>query len=192
MGMSIGQTTSRPRGRDQVTNALLPATEQLCARGQPSTITVNDIAHEADVTTSLLYFYFDSKDELILATLRSIASDMDALAAGTTDPGEMAAGVSISLRNRPAFVRILAWLVLEGRSITQEMGGHPFLQRLVATLATSQSDDPITQAGTVVAMLLSNALLSPGINIALGRDADDVRLVDALDKSIARTLTAQI
>ncbi|MCL1602097.1 MAG: hypothetical protein M3112_11295, partial [Actinomycetia bacterium] len=140
----------------------------------------------------LLYFYFDSKDELILATLRSIASDMDALAAGTTDPGEMAAGVSISLRNRPAFVRILAWLVLEGRSITQEMGGHPFLQRLVATLATSQSDDPITQAGTVVAMLLSNALLSPGINIALGRDADDVRLVDALDKSIARTLTAQI
>jgi AcrR family transcriptional regulator len=152
---------------------------------------VNNIAREADVTTSLLYFYFDSKDELILATLRSIATEMDAVAAGTTDPGEMAATVSRSLRDRPAFVRILAWLVLEGRSITQEVGGHPFLQRLVATLATNESDDPITQAGAAVAMLLSNALLSPGINVALGRDADDVRLIDALDASIEAALTAQ-
>ena len=191
MGMSMDREATRPRGRDQVTKALLKATEQLCATGQPSTITVNDIADEADVTTSLLYFYFDSKDELILATLRTIASDMDALAAETTDPGEMAAAVSVSLRDRPAFVRILAWLVLEGRSITQAMGGHPFLQRLVATLTTNQSDDPITRAGAMVAMLLSNALLSPGINIALGRDADDVRLVDALDASINSALTAQ-
>jgi AcrR family transcriptional regulator len=152
---------------------------------------VNDIAHEAGVTTSLLYFYFESKDELILVTLRSIATEMNALAAGTTEPGEMAATVSRSLRDRPAFARILAWLVLEGRSITQGMGGHPFLERLVATLATNQAGDPITTAGAVVAMLLSNALLTPGINVALGRDADDARLVEALDASIAAALTAQ-
>jgi AcrR family transcriptional regulator len=191
MDLTPDRVATRPRGRDQVTTALLKATEQLCVTGQPSTITVNDIAHAANVTTSLLYFYFDSKDELILATLRSIASDMDALAAATTDPAAMAAAVSTSLRDRPAFVRILAWLVLEGRSITQEVGGHPFLQRLVATLATNESDDPITQAGAAVAMLLSNALLSPGINVALGRDADDVRLIDALDASIEAALTAQ-
>jgi AcrR family transcriptional regulator len=191
MDLTPDRVATRPRGRDQVTNALLESTERLCTTGQPSTITVNEIAHEADVTTSLLYFYFDSKDELILATLRSIASDMDALAAATTDPAAMAAVVSTSLRDRPAFVRILAWLVLEGRSITQGMGGHPFLQRLVATLATNESDDPITQAGAVIAMLISNTLLSPSINVALGRDADDVRIIDALDASIEGVLTAQ-
>ena len=191
MDTALNRPSARPRGRNQVTNALLAATERLCATGQPSSITVNDIAHEAAVTTSLLYFYFESKDELILATLRSIATEMDALAAGTTEPGKMAAAVSKSLHDRPAFVRILVWLVLEGRSMTQEMGGHPFLQRLVATLATNEADDPITNAGAVVAMLLSNALLSPGINVALGRDADDMRLVDALNASIATALTTQ-
>jgi AcrR family transcriptional regulator len=191
MDTALDRIPERPRGRDQVTNALLAATERLCAKGQPSSITVNDIAHEAGVTTSLLYFYFESKDELILVTLRSIATEMNALAAGTTEPGEIAATVSRSLRDRPAFARILAWLVLEGRSTTQGMGGHPFLERLVATLATNQAGDPITTAGAVVAMLLSNALLTPGINVALGRDADDARLVDALDASIAAALTAQ-
>jgi len=189
MDAALDQVSIRPRGRDQVTDALLAATERLCATGQPSSISVNDISREARVTTSLLYFYFDSKDELIVATLRSIASDMDSLAMGLTDPREMAAAVSEALRHRPAFARILAWLVLEGRSISQEMDGHPFLQRLVATLATNRSDDPTTQAGSVVAMLLSNALLTPGINVALGRDADDERLVDALDASIAAALS---
>jgi AcrR family transcriptional regulator len=149
---------------------------------------VNDIAQEANVTTSLLYFYFGSKDDLVIATLRSIVSDMDALAAGAADPREMATVVSSSLADRPAFARIIAWFVLEGRPIAKEMGDQPFLRRLVVTLAAQESDDPQTEAGAAVVILLANAFLSGGINLALGRESDDERLVRALDDSIGRIL----
>lgn len=177
-----------PRGRDQVTAALLAATEGLCASSQPSSFTVSDIAQEANVTTSLLYFYFKSKDDLVIATLQSMASDMDALAAGAANPHEMATVVKRSLTDRPAFARIIAWFVLEGRPIAEEMGNQPFLQRLIVTFAADESDDPHTEAGAVVAILLANAFLSGGINLALGREGDDERLVRALDDSIAGIL----
>lgn len=191
MSAAIDTSSTRPTGRDQVTEALLLATEALCATNQPSSFTVNDIAHEADVTTSLLYFYFQSKDDVVLATLRSIASDLDALAGGATGPADMATVVSMSLSDRPAFARIIAWLVLEGRSITEEMGDNPFMRRLVMTLAAGEAEDPHTQAGAAVALLLANAFFSGGINMALGRERDDERLSDALDDSIVGMLTDQ-
>jgi AcrR family transcriptional regulator len=112
MNATLESGATRPSGSAQVPAALLAATERLCEVGQPSSFTVAEIAREANVTTSLLYFYFQSKDDIILATLRWIASDLDAVAA---TPGEMAAAVSHALIDRAALARILAWLVLEGR-----------------------------------------------------------------------------
>lgn len=191
MSTVLETSPTQPRGRDEVTAALLSATEVLCASSQPSSFTVNDIAQEANVTTSLLYFYFGSKDDLVIATLRSIASDMDALAAGSVDHREMVAVVSRSLTDRPAFGRIIAWFVLEGRPIAKEMGDQPFLRRLVATLAANESDDPHTEAGAAVVILLASAFLSGDINSALGRDSDDERLTKALDDSIGGILMGQ-
>jgi AcrR family transcriptional regulator len=189
MNATLESGATRPSGSAQVPAALLAATERLCEVGQPSSFTVAEIAREANVTTSLLYFYFQSKDDIILATLRWIASDLDAVAA---TPGEMAAAVSHALIDRAALASILAWLVLEGRGLTEEMGDHPFLRGLMLTLAMGPTDDPHTQAGAVVTVLLSNALFAGGINGALGRQRDDRRLPDALDRLIATQLDAQL
>ncbi|MCL1588407.1 MAG: TetR family transcriptional regulator [Actinomycetia bacterium] len=191
MSTTLEPGATRPSGRSQVPIALLAATERLCTVSQPSSFTVADIVREANVTTSLLYFYFASKDEIILATLRSIASDLDELAAEVSSPNEMATAVSSSLMDRPAFARILAWLTLEGRAVTKEMGDHPFLARLMTTLATDESTDPHTQAGSVVAVLLANAFFSGGISEALGRQRDDERIPGALDELISTVLTPQ-
>jgi AcrR family transcriptional regulator len=191
MSATLEPGASRPSGRDQVPNALLAATERLCEVGQPSSFTVADIARDANVTTSLLYFYFPSKDDIVLATLRSIASDLDSVATELSGPNEMATAVSRALLRRPAFARILAWLVLEGRGLTKEIGDHPFLRRLMTTLATNKSTDPQTQAGTVVAILLANAFFGGGISETLGRERDDERLPGALDELIATVLTPQ-
>ena len=131
MSGSLSTSSAWPSGRDQVTDALLTATERLCATGQPSSFTVKDIARESGVTTSLLYFYFESKDDLIVATLKMIASDADALAAHSGNAQDMAAEVGRFLMGRPAFARIIVWLILEGRSVTDEMGDHPFMRRLI-------------------------------------------------------------
>jgi AcrR family transcriptional regulator len=172
---------SRPAGRDQVVASLLLATERLCSTRQPSSVTVREIASEAGVTTSLLYFYFASKDGIIVATLRSVASELDAAAAGAGSAQEMAAEVSRLLIERPAFSRIIAWLILEGRSITEEMGDHPFMRRLMTAFVETDPEDPHTRAGAVVTMLLANALFHRGVNVALGRSSDDERLIQALD-----------
>lgn len=191
MSTDCETATTRPSGRVEVTAALLSATERLCVVSQPSTFTVADIARQANTTTSLLYFYFESKDDIVIATLRWIATELDAVATDAT-PGEMAAAVSRSLSARPAFVRIISWLILEGRSVTVEMGDHPFLRRLLVSLSADNADDAHTQAGAVIAVLLSNALFSGDINAAIGRKRDDHQISDALDGCIVALLNPQL
>ena len=71
------------------------------------------------------------------------------------------------------------------------MGDHPFMRRLIATLATDQTEDPFTPAGVVVSLLLSNAFLSGPINVSLGRESNDHRIVAATDELIAALLSTQ-
>ena len=161
---------------------MLAATERLCATGQPSSFTVRQIAAEAGVTTSLLYFYFESKDDIVLATVRSISAEIDAAVAGEIDVGSISSATSRMLAEHPAFPRLLAWLVLEGRSFS-ELSDAPFLGGLVRMFAERGSSDPGTDAGAVVTMLLGNALFLGDINAALGRPKNDKPLIHALDRA---------
>lgn len=97
----------------------------------------------------------------------------------------MASIVARFFIERPAFPRIMAWLVLEDRNITEEMGDHPFLRRLIGTFAEQAEVDPNTQAGVVVIMLIASAFLYSPANVALGRDRADERLIQALERMVA-------
>lgn len=176
---TANNSPATPQGRDEVSASLLAATERLCAEGQPSSFTVRRIASEAGVTTSLLYFYFGSKDELVLATVRSIAADVDASVAESVGIAAMASDMRRLLEGRPAFARLLAWFVLEGRSLA-ELAEDPFLARLVSAFADFGSPDPTTDAGAVVTRLLGDALFAGDVNRGLGRTRDDTRLFEAL------------
>jgi AcrR family transcriptional regulator len=184
MKASSNAATPTPAGRDEVTVALLAATERLCATGQPSSFTVRQIASEARVTTSLLYFYFKSKDDLILATVRSIASEIDVAVAGADGVGAIASAVSRALAERPAFPRLLAWFVLEGRGFA-ELSDDPVLERLVAAFTSDGAPDAHTHAGVAVTLLLGNALLGGAVNEGLERSSHDERLIQALDRALA-------
>ena len=134
------------------------------------------------MTTSLLYWYYKSKDELILATVRSIAVEIDAAVAGEVDVASISSAVSQMLDEHPAFPRLLAWLVLEGRSFA-DLRDDPFLGRLIAMFTESDSSDPGRDAGAVVTMLLGNALFRSDVNVVLDRPKDDARLIQALDQA---------
>lgn len=168
-----------PSGREQVTDALLAATEKLCAKGQPSSFSIKEIAAEASVTTSLLYFYFASKDDIVLATVRAIASEIDAQVAESDSASDIASAVSRALVERPAFPRLLAWFVLEGRGFG-ELSDDPVLARLVSAFG-GDSADAITDAGVAVTLLLGNALFVDAVNEGLQRSRGDTRLRQALD-----------
>lgn len=197
-GATAQAEATTPEGRERVTAAVLAATERLSATGQPSSFTVRQIAAEAGVTTSLLYFYFKSKDDIILATVRSVSAEIDAAVASHEGVDDISSATSRMLAEHPAFPRLLAWLILEGRSFT-ELSDDPFLNRLARMFTVGDSADPDTDAGAVVTMLLGNALFRGNINVALGRQRDDKRLIEALDgarvafvSEAAKQLTSEV
>ena len=174
---------SKPVGREQAVASILMATERLSEQGQPSTFTVREIAAEAGVSTSLLYFYFSSKDAVVLATLRSIAAEIDGELQESVDLVQTAAVVQRFFVKRPGFPRILAWILLEGGSFVQ-LKDDPILTRFKSGFAGVGARDPFTSAGVVVTMLLGNALFQAGVNGGIEREPTDMRLGQAVNQSV--------
>ena len=146
------------------------------------------------MTLGLIHHYYESKDALVAATLRSIATDIDRVAtdalASTGDRGEMVRAVWQMLQERPAFPYIVTWWLLDGRNVTEAMGDHPFLRRLVGSLGGAVDADGVTLAGVVIAQILGGTVLRVGINRSLGRPIDDRALSDRMESAVVETVNA--
>jgi AcrR family transcriptional regulator len=176
-----------PRGADEVRHALIEACERLCATQPPPSVSIRDVAAQANVTSGLVHHYFESKDQLLAATVTSIATNVDDTARAVLDEGgdnaAMLRAVRRVLDERPAFRSIVLWWAVSDRDVTELMGGHPFLRTLVARLGGPGGADALDRAGTIIAMLLAGQLV-PGINRALGRQLDDPAVGDLLAEAI--------
>ncbi len=178
--------TPAPSGRDEVTEALLSATASLCTQRLPDSVSIRDVAREAAVAPGLVYHYFGSKDGLLRATVDLLAIDITRVAAEEQDAAEMVKAVCRYLIANPAFSRILSWMALEGRTVTDEMGGHPFIQVLATKIAEQYpGDDVLDRIGVAVTTLMAGGLLVPQVNQTLGRTPDDEALVELLASMIA-------
>jgi AcrR family transcriptional regulator len=176
-------TPTQTASRDDYEQRLLLATERLAEREQPANITVRKIAEEAGVATGLLYSYFASKEELILATVKSMALDMEDLLKESTGIEAAIASGTQFLINRPSLPRLIAWVILQGGSL-DELKHDPILVRLKSDFTEMGFADPEIHAGVVASMLLGNALFQAGINSAIENDPTDERLSQALSQTI--------
>ncbi len=186
---SASTPSGKRAGREQTIRSLLIAAERLSTRQQPASFSVRDIATEAGVSTGLLYFYFPSKEALILATLQSMATDVGALLEDIDGIGRIVDIASAFLVERPAFPRLLAWVLLEGGDFA-ELRDDPILTRLKDEFGDLGVSDPATSAGVVVTMLLGNALYQPGVNTAIERDPNDEGLGNALKRQVMAYLAS--
>jgi AcrR family transcriptional regulator len=164
--------------------ALIAATEHLCTTRNPATVTIRQVAAEAEVSPGLVYHYFDSREALMAATLQHIAAEIDTTAAAAESPEQMGQATLAFLWERPAFARIIASMALDGTDITTAMGDHPLIRRLGGALG-GDPEVAQTRVGTVVALLVSAGAFGPGINRALGRDPGDPRLLEALSAALS-------
>jgi AcrR family transcriptional regulator len=106
-----------PRGREEVCAALIAAAADLCSEGIPALISVRDIAAHANVNHGLVHQYFGSKDALVAATIEQLARERAAIVQRAPDE---ATAVHAALRFQhanPAYTRLLAWWLLEGRDL---------------------------------------------------------------------------
>lgn len=108
-----------PRGREEVCAALIEAAVDLFSQGIPALVSVRDIAAHANVNHGLVHQYFGSKDALVAATIEYLARERAAIVERAPDE---ATAVHAALRFQheyPAYTRLLAWWLLEGRDIKE-------------------------------------------------------------------------
>jgi AcrR family transcriptional regulator len=88
-----GRRTARPSGDDREA-AILATAEDLLDRRPPSAISVDDLARGAGISRPTFYFYFPSKDAVLLTLLDRVVAEADAAAqaAFAGPPGHTRAG----------------------------------------------------------------------------------------------------
>jgi AcrR family transcriptional regulator len=159
--------------------ALLDAVERIFTHDSPSTVSMRMIAKEAHCSLGLAYNYFASKDALIGAALDRMAKRITADAAGTDDPREALLALLDSMRANAAFPRLMTWLVLEGHDVSSVMTGHPLIQSVAAVAAERGVKDPATLAMTMGLLAIGTFTYGPLLNLAVGREPDDSRLLES-------------
>ena len=87
-----GRRPARPSGDDREL-AILATAERLLAEKPLATISVDDLARGAGISRPTFYFYFPSKDAVLLTMLDRVVAEADealhqAFGAGPTDPRE--------------------------------------------------------------------------------------------------------
>src|SRR5947209_1383332 len=75
-----GRRASRPSGDDREL-AILATAERLLARTPLSAISVDDLARGAGISRPTFYFYFGSKDAVLLSLLDRVVAEADAASA---------------------------------------------------------------------------------------------------------------
>ena len=82
----MGVAARRQREKEERKTAILEAAEKVFVAKGVGTATMDDIAHEAELSKGTLYLYFDSKDELYLEiavrAVRDIVAAFEAAEAG--------------------------------------------------------------------------------------------------------------
>jgi AcrR family transcriptional regulator len=158
-----------------VASLVAAATELFAARG-PDGVSLREIAAHAGLNYGLIHQYVGSKDDLlrvVIAHSTQTTAARFAEAAGVSEALELLQGpVGVE---RPAYPRLLAWAILQGRDPRELAGPSPALPQLIAmlpetgTYAAVADPDPDHHGRAAAAAIPDNAPGAPDL-------ADDPRL----------------
>jgi AcrR family transcriptional regulator len=188
---SAPQTRTRPTGREEVRKAVLEAATRLFVGRGPASVSLRDIAEEANVNLGLLHRHFGSKSELISAAVAQLVEDFGPstgdVFASPEMPDELTQLVTAPPQAHSAFVRMIAWLLLDGNESATLEASHPAIARLVQRLGADGLDDEDARCvGAVVAALALGWLLyAPFLRAA-------AQLDDLPPEHVRKVLTAAI
>ena len=178
--MNMGSLSKSERTRER----LLDAVDQLSASGPMSAITMRAITDEAECSLGLAYRYFSTKEELLGAVLDRAASYITGDLEATQSPGDLTSQAWKRMAERPVFVRLFTWTVLEGIDVTEIMSKHPFLQILGQQAASVGDADPKSAAAAIGIITISGGLFAPTFNTAAGHRPDDKAVNERLLQAV--------
>jgi AcrR family transcriptional regulator len=166
---------SAPRGREDVREALIAAASELFAQRGPAAVGVREIARYAQVNHGLIHRHFGSKHGLLQAVLGHLASEI-ATNVGEAGPDEALGGLVGSVlgatSKQGAWLRIMAWAILDGVDIGEIQGKFPMAERMVAAARSNAQGplDPEARVTLIMSAGLGMMLFGPFLQRATGQD----------------------
>jgi AcrR family transcriptional regulator len=198
-----------------VASLVSAATELFAARG-PDGVSLREIAAHAGLNYGLIHQYVGSKDELLRLVIARSTSTTAARFAQAADVGEALELLQGPVgADRPAYPRLLAWAILQGRDPRELAGPSPALPQLIAMLpgagaaaavggtggdpadcaaddhavaASDLADDPRLRAAAVAALTLGWSLFGTFVSHAAGLDDVAPAEAHAAVQSLARRI----
>jgi AcrR family transcriptional regulator len=169
------KSESTPRGREDVREALIAAAAELFALRGPTAVSVRELAQHAKVNHGLVHRHFGSKHGLLQAVLSHLAADI-ASQVGEASPDEALGGLVGSVlgatSKQGAWLRIMAWAILDGADIGDIQGQFPMAERMVAAARANSKGtlDPEARVTLIMSAGLGMMLFGPFLQRATGQD----------------------
>jgi AcrR family transcriptional regulator len=164
-----------PRGREDVRHALIVAAAELFAARGPAAVTVREIAGQAQVNHGLVHRHFGSKGGLLRAVLDHLRLGIEA-EVGHGRPGEplgpLLTSVLGATSSQGAWLRVLAWAILDGVDVDELRLSSPLAERMVAAarLQPGARLDPEARVTMIMSVGLGMMLFAPFLQRATGQD----------------------
>jgi AcrR family transcriptional regulator len=147
----------------------------LFAQRGPAAVSVREIAQHAQVNHGLVHRHFGSKNALLRDVLNYLAVDIATEVGGTAE-GESLGGLLGSVfgatSNRGAWLRILAWAILDGVDLGELQDRFPMAERMVAAarMDPKGSLDPEARVTLIMSVGLGMMLFAPFLQRATAQD----------------------
>jgi TetR/AcrR family transcriptional regulator, repressor for neighboring sulfatase len=169
----------RPRGRDDVVEALVAAASELFADRGPAAVSLRDVAAEADVNLGLIHRYVGSKQDLLDAVLGARVGMREWDRAAAHDAADVVNQILGLLASDPAFVRVMLRTIVERADVRRLQEPMPLVDKTtkVARQRLQRKDADIRVAFLTGAALAWHAV-APVVLAHLQRrnvSDDDVR-----------------
>lgn len=142
----MGLKKKKPHGREEVTKALIEAAADLFSKCGVEAVSVRDIADKAGVNHGLIHRHFGSKEVLRRKTQEYLAAGIREGVGMPSDFEDAMLRAFATLRQQPAFWRVLARTFLDGESHGDVQSDFPFLHYLVDLARAGQAEGKITDA----------------------------------------------
>jgi AcrR family transcriptional regulator len=166
-------STAKPTGRDEVIEAIIRATVELCVAGGPNEVSLRRVAERANVNYGLVHRHFGNKSAVVRAAMTRA---YDGTYQAVKSSADLAEAIDhILVEGSGTLARVLAWGILQGQA-DDVIPAESLTLRRLGELAASEfgvgtADEALaTRAlvGTLVGALLGWRLFEPYLTRGLG------------------------
>jgi AcrR family transcriptional regulator len=181
----------KPRGRQEIMAAFLAAADRLFGQKGPDAVSVRDIAAAAGLMPTLIHRYFDSKDDLIRQVLRLHIATFREAAGSMTNPQTVVKSMFDVMAKNPAFLRVIAYIVLEGHEPEAYLTKSGMVASLADAVTSVYKKNAKLESAILVSQMAGWLLFEPFLLYSSDYEGDPAtaraevlsRLVNSLPRS---------